>query len=63
MSEQSGTPVKRCIKCGSAGELTKAGSRRFWVQCARFGKNGNCNQIGAQEDNKKDAVSRWNAIN
>ncbi|WP_374352552.1 hypothetical protein [Chitinimonas sp.] len=54
---------KPCKKCGSPGLPQKAGSRRFWVQCARFGRDGNCNMIGDQADNKKDALLRWNAIN
>ncbi|MTD33142.1 Lar family restriction alleviation protein [Paludibacterium denitrificans] len=53
------TALKPCPKCGARAELIKAGSRRFWVQCTQYG-NGNCNAIGAQADNKKEALLNWN---
>jgi hypothetical protein len=63
MAENAPLKPKPCAKCGSAGELMKAGSNRFWVQCAKYGRNGNCNVIGAQTETKKQAIERWNAVN
>ncbi|MDK2126454.1 Lar family restriction alleviation protein [Parachitinimonas caeni] len=63
MSDNPALAPKPCRKCGASGEVIKAGSRRFWVQCARFGKNGNCNAIGSQADNRKEAIQNWNNIN
>ncbi|HJV07876.1 MAG TPA: Lar family restriction alleviation protein [Chromobacteriaceae bacterium] len=54
------TALKPCPKCGARAELIKAGSRRFWVQCTQYAGNGNCNTIGAQADNKKEALLNWN---
>jgi hypothetical protein len=62
MTDMPNAP-KPCKKCGFPGEVKKAGSKRFWVECAKYGRNGNCNVIGDQADNKKDAIARWNAIN
>ncbi|MBV8466338.1 MAG: Lar family restriction alleviation protein [Burkholderiales bacterium] len=63
MADNKPATPKRCAKCGSPGELMKAGSNRFWVQCAKYGRNGNCNVIGAQMETKKQAIERWNAVN
>ncbi|WP_027405409.1 Lar family restriction alleviation protein [Aquaspirillum serpens] len=54
------TVPKPCQKCGSPAEVVKAGSRRFWVQCSRYPKQGNCSTIGAQADNRKEAILLWN---
>ena len=54
------TALKACPKCGARAELIKAGSRRFWVRCTQYAGNGNCNAIGAQADNKKEALLNWN---
>jgi hypothetical protein len=51
-----------CHKCGAPAEVVKAGSSRHWVQCSRFGKNGNCNVIGRQTDARKTAIATWNAM-
>ncbi|GAA5786369.1 hypothetical protein GCM10007860_04850 [Chitiniphilus shinanonensis] len=51
---------KPCSKCGSPGEVTKSGSNRYWVQCAKFGRNGNCNAIGQQAASRKEAIRNWN---
>lgn len=53
--------LKPCNKCGAPAQLIKAGSRRFWVQCSRYAGNGNCSAIGAQADNKKEAIHNWNS--
>ncbi|MGL6070416.1 Lar family restriction alleviation protein, partial [Craterilacuibacter sp.] len=50
-----------CSKCGSRAELVKAGSSRFWVQCVNYAGQGNCTVIGAQADNKKEAIYNWNS--
>ncbi|QNM96959.1 Lar family restriction alleviation protein [Chitinimonas koreensis] len=63
MTDSAPLKPKPCRKCGSAGEVIKAGSRRYWVECARYGRNGNCNSIGDQADNRRDAIRNWNAIN
>ncbi|WP_084090325.1 Lar family restriction alleviation protein [Andreprevotia lacus] len=57
------TPMKPCKKCGAPGEHGRSGSKRFWVQCGKFGRNGNCNQISQQADSKKEALALWNAMN
>ena len=49
-----------CPKCGKPAELVKAGSRRFWVQCSRYPKQGTCSTLGPQADNKKEAILLWN---
>ncbi|PTU67336.1 hypothetical protein DB032_21610 [Chromobacterium sp. Panama] len=61
MSQTPQTALRPCPKCGAPALLVKAGSRRFWVQCSRYPDNGNCSAIGAQTDNKKEAVANWNA--
>lgn len=60
---QTAAPLtpKPCKKCGSAGIPSKAGNNRFWVECAKFGRNGNCNAISSQEPNRKAAILAWNA--
>lgn len=63
----SGTPKmteepKVCPKCGSKPEVTKAGSNRCWVQCSKFGKNGNCSAISQQGTTKKEAIALWNKL-
>jgi len=66
MPDVKATPapaIKRCAKCGSPADVQKAGSNRHWVQCAKYGRNGNCNVIGDQADNRKAAIANWNAIN
>jgi len=57
------TALKPCKKCGAPGEHGRSGSSRFWVQCSKFGRNGNCNQIGQQGSSKKEAIALWNAMN
>lgn len=54
--------IKPCPKCGQPGELRKAGSNRVWVQCAKYGKDGNCTAISRPEANKKDAIASWNRM-
>ncbi|GAB3260275.1 Lar family restriction alleviation protein [Chitinimonas naiadis] len=61
MSDAPPLTPKPCKKCGSPGEVMKAGSNRFWVECAKFGRNGNCNVISAQAPNRKAAIQNWNA--
>ncbi|AXK38866.1 Lar family restriction alleviation protein [Crenobacter cavernae] len=61
MTESAPLAPKPCHKCGSAAEVIKSGSRRFWVQCSRYADQGNCNAIGPQTDNRKEAIFRWNA--
>ncbi|MEJ2792472.1 Lar family restriction alleviation protein [Iodobacter sp. LRB] len=51
-----------CPKCGSKPEVTKAGSNRCWVQCSKFGKNGNCSAISQQGTTKKEAIALWNKL-
>ncbi|WP_293938063.1 Lar family restriction alleviation protein [Iodobacter sp.] len=51
-----------CPKCGSKPEVTKAGSNRCWVQCSKFGKNGNCSAISQQGSTKKEAIVLWNKL-
>ena len=53
--------LKPCPRCGQPAELVKAGSRRFWVQCSRYPKQGTCSTIAAQADNKKEAIHNWNS--
>lgn len=53
--------LKPCPRCGQPAELVKAGSRRFWVQCSRYPKQGTCSTISAQADNKKEAIHNWNS--
>ena len=62
-TDQTGraTP-KPCPKCGAVAEQHKAGSNRFWVQCSKLGKNGNCSGIGQQGINKKEAIDNWNKL-
>lgn len=61
MTETNTTVIKPCNKCGSRAELVKAGSHRFWVQCMEYIGQGNCTGIGAQADNKKEAIHNWNS--
>jgi hypothetical protein len=51
-----------CPKCGQRGVVVKAGSRRYWVECARYGKNGNCSAIGQQADLRRQAIVNWNTL-
>jgi hypothetical protein len=63
MSDQAPTvTAKPCPKCGAPAEPNKAGSNRFWVQCSKFGRNGNCSAISQQGTNKKEAIALWNAM-
>ncbi|WP_297576437.1 Lar family restriction alleviation protein [uncultured Deefgea sp.] len=62
-TDQTGRPTpKPCPKCGAIAEQHKAGSNRFWVQCSKLGKNGNCSGIGQQGSNKKEAIANWNSL-
>ncbi len=60
MTEPTPLTPKPCNKCGCPAEVVKAGSRRFWVQCSRYPKQGTCSTIGNQADNRKDAILSWN---
>ncbi|TJZ74267.1 Lar family restriction alleviation protein [Chitiniphilus eburneus] len=60
-TDQPALAAKPCSKCGSPGEVTKSGSNRYWVQCAKFGRNGNCSAIGQQASSRKEAIRNWNA--
>ncbi|XZG69504.1 Lar family restriction alleviation protein [Chitinibacteraceae bacterium HSL-7] len=51
-----------CPKCGAPAESCRAGSSRFWVQCSKFGRNGNCMAIGNQGESKKEAIANWNKL-
>lgn len=62
MTEATLLQPQRCPKCGAPAELVKAGSRRLWVQCSRHPDKGNCNTIGGQADNKKEAIHNWNRL-
>ncbi|WP_434631963.1 Lar family restriction alleviation protein [Chromobacterium sp. CV08] len=62
MSEIAPLSPQPCPKCGARAELVKAGSRRIWVQCSRYPDKGNCPAIGAQADNKKEAILNWNRL-
>ncbi|QLI83290.1 Lar family restriction alleviation protein [Chitinibacter fontanus] len=63
MSEQlPAATAQPCPKCGAPAEPQKAGSNRFWVQCSKFGKNGNCSAISQQGSNKKEALANWNKL-
>jgi ssDNA-binding Zn-finger/Zn-ribbon topoisomerase 1 len=61
MSDPTPNALKPCQRCGAPAELVKSGSRRYWVQCSHYPPNGNCNAIGAQADNRKEAIHNWNA--
>ncbi|UXY14389.1 Lar family restriction alleviation protein [Chitiniphilus purpureus] len=50
-----------CAKCGAPAEVIKSGSNRYWVQCAKFGRNGNCSAIGLQANSRKEAIRNWNS--
>ncbi|WP_273430656.1 Lar family restriction alleviation protein [Chitinibacter tainanensis] len=65
MSPTNPTPTisaQACPKCGAPAEPQKAGSNRYWVQCSKFGKNGNCNAISQQGSSKKEAIANWNKL-
>ncbi|WP_410497610.1 Lar family restriction alleviation protein [Chitinibacter sp. S2-10] len=63
MSDQVPTlKAQPCPKCGAPAEPQKAGSNRFWVQCSKFGRQGNCSAIGQQGSNKKEAIIEWNKL-
>ncbi|WP_432721335.1 hypothetical protein R0381_002533 [Jeongeupia wiesaeckerbachi] len=51
-----------CPKCGAPPDVRKAGANRVWVQCAKFGANGNCNVICSPQPNRKDAIAAWNRM-
>lgn len=53
---------KPCPKCGAPGEPRKAGNNRFWIQCAKYGANGNCSAISQQMPSKKEAIAAWNRM-
>lgn len=61
-SSTSSPAIKPCPKCGQPGAIRKAGSNRVWVQCAKYGKDGNCTAISRPEANKKDAITVWNKM-
>ncbi|WP_053937406.1 hypothetical protein [Amantichitinum ursilacus] len=48
-----------CPRCGAPGKICKAGANRVWVQCSKFGKDGNCSAISSPEPNKKAALATW----
>ncbi|MBB5019297.1 endogenous inhibitor of DNA gyrase (YacG/DUF329 family) [Chitinivorax tropicus] len=54
--------VNPCPRCGQPGEMKKSGSNRFWVQCSKFGKDGNCKAIATICPNKAEAVAAWNKM-
>ncbi|WP_269531656.1 hypothetical protein [Chitinimonas sp. BJYL2] len=61
MSEAPALEPKRCKKCGFPGLVMKAGSNRWWVECEKFGRNGNCKAISDQASTRKAAIQNWNA--
>ncbi|QLG88275.1 Lar family restriction alleviation protein [Chitinibacter bivalviorum] len=63
MSDQApAIQPQACPKCGAPAEQHKAGSNRFWVQCSKLGRQGNCSAIGQQGTNKKEAIAAWNKL-
>ncbi|WP_374537904.1 hypothetical protein [Chitinimonas taiwanensis] len=61
MTDNAPLTPKPCKKCGAPGQVMKAGSNRHWVECAKFGRNGNCNVISAAVSSRKAAIQDWNA--
>ncbi|MBB5192544.1 hypothetical protein HNQ50_003288 [Silvimonas terrae] len=56
------TEINPCPRCGAHAEVRKAGANRVWLECSKYGRNGNCSMISTPQPNRKEAIAAWNKL-